>query len=92
MRVLLVNRQELHALADSGIFLIGDSAHLEPILGGEVANNAIIDGIELAKCISKFGQSGIQAFYDSRYPEWESSVKKSEEAIDEMHGSQGDTL
>ncbi|KAK5989210.1 FAD-linked oxidoreductase subF [Cladobotryum mycophilum] len=59
MRTVLVKHQELRALADKGVFLMGDSVHSEPILGGEGANNAIIEGIELAKCISTSGPGGI---------------------------------
>lgn len=86
MRTVLVSHQGLRALAEKGVFFMGDSVHAEPILGGEGAGNAITDGIQLAKCISTFGPIGIPAWYDSRYPEWESNVMKSEKGIGEMHG------
>ncbi|KAI0011926.1 FAD/NAD(P)-binding domain-containing protein [Xylariaceae sp. FL0662B] len=86
MRTVLVSHQELCALAEGGVFFMGDSVHAEPILGGEGAGNAITDGIELAKCISTLGPSGIPAWYDSRYGGWETGVRKSEKAIGEMHG------
>lgn len=85
MRTVLVSHQELCTLANKGVFFIGDSVHAEPILGGEGANNAIIDGMELAKCISKFGQGGITTWYDSRYPVWKDGIGKSEQAIALMH-------
>ncbi|KAJ4861975.1 hypothetical protein T069G_02929 [Trichoderma breve] len=85
MRTVLVSHQELCTLANKGVFFIGDSVHAEPILGGEGANNAIIDGMELAKCISKFGQGGIATWYDSRYPAWKDGIGKSEQAIALMH-------
>ncbi|KAL6697703.1 hypothetical protein J3F84DRAFT_369724 [Trichoderma pleuroticola] len=86
MRTVLVSRQELGALANKGVFFMGDSVHAEPILGGEGANNAIIDGMELAKCISKFGQGGIASWYESRYPAWKDGISESEQAIALMHG------
>ncbi|KAL7910949.1 hypothetical protein GGI35DRAFT_492486 [Trichoderma velutinum] len=85
MRTVLVSHQELCALANKGVFFMGDSVHAEPILGGEGANNAIIDGMELAKCISRFGQGGITTWYESRYPTWKDSISESEQAIALMH-------
>ncbi|KAL7960659.1 hypothetical protein V8C34DRAFT_321176 [Trichoderma compactum] len=85
MRTVLVNPQELGALANKGVFLMGDSVHAEPILGGEGANNAIIDGMELAKCVSRFGQGGIARWYESRYPAWKDGISESEKAIALMH-------
>lgn len=70
MRTVLVKQQALHALAKKGVFFMGDSVHAEPILGGEGANNAITDGIELAKCISASGPTGILSWYEARYPVW----------------------
>lgn len=88
MRTVLVKQPELHALAKKGIFFMGDSVHVEPILGGEGANNAITEGIELAKCISASGPSGILSWYESRYPVWERGIRNSENAIIAMHNSQ----
>ncbi|KAK1244932.1 hypothetical protein MKX08_004561 [Trichoderma sp. CBMAI-0020] len=87
MRTVLVKQQELHALAKKGVFFMGDSVHAEPILGGEGANNAITDGIELAKCISASGPSGIRSWYEARYPVWERGIRNSENAIIAMHNS-----
>ncbi|KAI1413341.1 hypothetical protein F5Y13DRAFT_28964 [Hypoxylon sp. FL1857] len=61
MRTVLVSHQELCALAEKGVFFMGNSVHAEPVLEGEGAGNAITDGIELAKCISTSGPSGVQA-------------------------------
>lgn len=88
MRTVLVKQQDLHAFAKKGIFFMGDSVHAEPILGGEGANNAIVDGIELAKCISASGPSGILSWYESRYPVWERGIRQSENDIIAMHNSQ----
>lgn len=85
MRTVLVSHRELCALAKKGVFFIGDSVHAEPILGGEGANNAIIDGMELAKCISKYGQGRMATGYKSRYPAWKDGINQSEQAIALMH-------
>lgn len=85
MRTVLVSHRELCALAKKGVFFIGDSVHAEPILGGEGANNAIIDGMELAKCISKYGQGRMAAWYKSRYPAWKDGISQIEQAIALMH-------
>ncbi|OTB09664.1 hypothetical protein M426DRAFT_6927 [Hypoxylon sp. CI-4A] len=92
MRTVLVNQQELHALAEKGVFFIGDSIHAEPILGGEGSCNATTDGISLAECISTQGLDGIPAWYNSRYPEWENGIRKSNNAIAKMHDSQNVSL
>jgi 2-polyprenyl-6-methoxyphenol hydroxylase-like FAD-dependent oxidoreductase len=92
MRTVLVKQQELYALAKKGIFFMGDAVHAEAILGGEGANNAITDAIELANCISASGPSGVLSWYESRYPVWERSIRKSQNAITMMHNSQKTAL
>ncbi|KAI1358959.1 FAD/NAD(P)-binding domain-containing protein [Xylaria arbuscula] len=82
MRTVLVSHQELDALAEKGVYFMGDAVHAEPVLGGEGANNTITDGIQLANCIANLGQKGISAWYRSRYNEWQNI---SEEAIGKMH-------
>jgi 2-polyprenyl-6-methoxyphenol hydroxylase-like FAD-dependent oxidoreductase len=92
MRTVLVSLQDLQRLAERAVFFMGDAVHAEPILGGEGANTAITDGLELAECIATSGVDGIPGWYNRRYPVWESSVRKSEDAIATMHGSQKATL
>ena len=55
MRSMLVGREELDELAERGVVLLGDSAHATPILGGEGANMAIVDGVELAGMVKGLG-------------------------------------
>jgi 2-polyprenyl-6-methoxyphenol hydroxylase-like FAD-dependent oxidoreductase len=88
MRTVLVSLQDLQELAPKGIFFMGDAVHAEPILGGQGANNAITDGLELAECIATSGLNGIPTWYDRRYPMWESGIRKSQHAIAEMHSTQ----
>ncbi|KAI9148368.1 FAD-dependent monooxygenase nscC [Paramyrothecium foliicola] len=92
MRSVLVRQQELRRFADKGVFFMGDSVHAEPILGGEGANNAITDAVGLAKCISTSGLGGITSWYETRYPAWENSVRRSEDAIAKMHNERSSAL
>lgn len=85
MRTVLVSLQELQALGRRGVFLMGDAVRADPILGGEGANVAITDGLELADCIARKGPEGIAVWYDAKYPSWEAGIRSSEKAVFEMH-------
>ncbi|KAF7513535.1 hypothetical protein GJ744_008829 [Endocarpon pusillum] len=53
MRTMHVSTADLHKVLDeSGIIMIGDSAHPMPILGGDGANHAIKDAVEVAGLIA----------------------------------------
>lgn len=52
MRTLMPDPSEAQRLAKHDVVLIGDAAHATPILGGEGANMAIRDGIDLAQHIA----------------------------------------
>lgn len=78
MRAGLVKLPDLQAAAQKGIFFIGDAVHAEPILGGEGANAAMVDGVELAGCIASHGVAGISTWYEEQFPRWESGVAESE--------------
>ncbi|KAF2110429.1 hypothetical protein BDV96DRAFT_583992 [Lophiotrema nucula] len=88
MRTSLTPLPSLKDLAEKHVYMIGEAVHAEPILGGEGANTAIVDGMQLAACIAENRPEGISAWYESRYPAWEESVRRSERAIKEMHGSE----
>ena len=88
MRTILVKPEQLKDLVTKGVYLMGDSVHAEPILGGDGANRAIQDGIGLAQCIAENGPEGISAWYDAVYPTWEAGVKESEDRIADMHSIQ----
>jgi 2-polyprenyl-6-methoxyphenol hydroxylase-like FAD-dependent oxidoreductase len=85
MRDILLPLDDLTRLSTTGILLIGDAAHALPILGGEGANAAILDAIELADCIANKGVDCVGGFYKARYFEWESEVRKGEERLATMH-------
>lgn len=85
MRSLTPDRDEAQRLARRGVILIGDAAHAMPILGGEGANIAITDGLELAEHIAESGVEDIQPFLSSRFDQWERVVTNSERRLEEMH-------
>jgi tyrosinase len=53
MRTILVPKQGLLRLLQHGVVMIGDSAHVVPILGGQGANIAILDTIKLANALAE---------------------------------------
>lgn len=69
MRSTLGGPVEFDHLAKQGVLLIGDAIHAMPILGGEGANNAMKDGVDLAQHILRHGTGtgSLQAFTDVRY-------------------------
>ncbi|TVY47702.1 FAD-dependent monooxygenase [Lachnellula occidentalis] len=85
MRSLLVSKQDLLNLASKGVFLIGDAAHAQPIIGGQGANAAMRDGVELAGCIYEEGSAGVSKWCEGRYESWVRGVEDGERVIVEMH-------
>jgi len=93
LRDILVPLDELVALAEKSIVLLGDAAHALPILGGEGANVAIMDGVKFADYIENEGLESLDEFYRQRYSEWENQVKEGEQRLAEMHSlSKGSLL
>jgi 2-polyprenyl-6-methoxyphenol hydroxylase-like FAD-dependent oxidoreductase len=97
-RKSMVGLQELKEAGGHGIFMIGDSVHAQPILGGDGANTAITDGMELGECIANSGAKGsfdrkvIPEWYEARYDAWEAGVRKSDKTIAEMHSEHKSNL
>ncbi|KAH0292762.1 FAD/NAD(P)-binding domain-containing protein [Aureobasidium namibiae CBS 147.97] len=88
MRASKVDLPQLYQLASNGIFLMGDSAHSQAILGGEGANIAISDGLTLAEAIAAQNGETITSWYSKRFPAWQQSLETSKTTIEEMHGEQ----
>lgn len=88
MRTLMPDPSEMQRLAKHGVVLIGDAAHATPILGGEGANMAIRDGIDLAQHIATHGIKDFHAFSKSKFSVWENSVDNSKIMIKNMHMSE----
>jgi len=90
MRTAEIPSNELVNLAKQDVILLGDAAHAEPILGGEGANNAIMDAIELADAIAKGDDLG--SWIESRAAEWAKGVDESRSRIAQMHGAKAANL
>lgn len=87
MRTIMPDPSEAQRLAKHGVVLIGDAVHATPILGGEGANMAIRDGIDLAQHIATHGTDAFEAFSDSKFAVWKESVDNSKRVIENMHMS-----
>ncbi|KAI9754352.1 MAG: cystathionine beta-lyase [Chaenotheca gracillima] len=85
MRSLTVGPEDLERLASKGVVLLGDSAHAMPILGGEGANAAIMDALEMAEHIASQGTEGLAAFQGARSEGWREQVERSKIVLKEMH-------
>jgi tyrosinase len=102
MRDLLVSTDDLcKLLFHHNIVMIGDSVHATPILGGEGANHAIKDAIELAKVIAASASASASAsetstatgldrtavmdFYKQCESRWKDEVRASRRKIAQMH-------
>lgn len=85
MRTTLGTPAQIKDLADRGLLLIGDAIHAMPILGGEGANIAMKDGVDLAAHIARHGTKGLQKFSDAKLQTWQEGVEESEKRIAEMH-------
>ncbi|KAL8829306.1 MAG: hypothetical protein Q9170_006227 [Blastenia crenularia] len=85
MRSTLGSLTEVRRLAKQSILLVGDAVHAMPILGGEGANNAMKDGVDLAQYIVDHGTESLQAFVDARYEAWKRGVEESEKRLTDMH-------
>lgn len=85
MRSLMPDPDEGQRLASQGVILAGDAAHAMPILGGEGANVAIMDGITLAEYIAGRGADHVENVLFSRFETWKNAVTNSERRLEEMH-------
>ena len=85
MRSTSATEEDIRDLTDQGILLLGDAVHAMPILGGEGANMAIKDGVDLAEHLAEHGLSRINDFYDGRNQMWRQAVEDSEKRLSDMH-------
>jgi tyrosinase len=74
-------------LMESGVCLIGDATHAEPIVGGNGANAAIMDAMKLADAISSGGKDGVLRWYDERHSKWVQGAEESQKHLARMHVS-----
>ena len=92
MRVVLPELSEAIRLAALDVVLIGDAAHATPILGGEGANVAIQDGIDLAEHIATRGTTDFESFPLKKFETWEACVEESKKRIEDMHTSRSSRI
>ena len=85
MRDIRPDLQEAQQIAQSGVVLIGDSVHATPILGGDGADLAITDGLDLAEHIAAHGIEYLAKFYANRHDSWDKAVTSSESELQRMH-------
>ena len=85
MRTTSGTPAQIKDLANRGVVLIGDAIHAMPILGGEGANIAMKDGVDLAAHITRHGTKGLQDFAEAKIQMWQKGVEESERRIAEMH-------
>lgn len=87
MRSSRSDRAQIKRLAKQGVLLLGDAVHAMPILGGQGANHAIKDGVDLARFLSRHGTDNLQDFTDAMYETWGRSVEQSTARLARMHNS-----
>ena len=87
MRTSEVGLTDLSSAADKGVYFMGDSIHAQQILGGEGANNAIIDGVDMAEHIASHGIRSIPDWYSKNYARWTNGIAQGKKDIEEMHDS-----
>lgn len=85
MRSVSLEPAQLETLAQQRAVLIGDAAHAQPILGGQGANAAIRDAVQLASWLDEHDIADIGAFYDRHRNDWIHGVDHSERTLAEMH-------
>ena len=85
MRTVLVSLGRLRWLGSKNVFFLGDALHAEPILGGEGANAALVDGFQMGEWIARKGKEGVDMWYENRYGAWEKGVEESVRDIAGMH-------
>ena len=86
MRSAMVPLEDVQDLADRGVWLIGDAANPTPILGGQGANEAFRDAIDLAEHLSNESMSDNHKFLEGVHQEWRRAINESERKLSEMHG------
>ncbi|KAB8346349.1 hypothetical protein FH972_023393 [Carpinus fangiana] len=92
MRKSLLQRSDLDRLATRGTFFIGDAAHAMPILGGNGANQAIKDALQLSSLLHDDSAPVAGKYYDARYLDWSAAVSACDQALAAMHSSSTSVL
>ena len=88
MRTVQVPLTNLLQAANKGIVMIGDAAHAMPIVAGEGANHALLDGVQLGDVLASSPASmtqAVQDVYEAQYERWEAGVARSTQCFSDLH-------
>ena len=89
MRSVQVPRTDLLHTAERRIVMIGDAAHAMPIVAGEGASHALLDGLQLGKALGDAVNGPpshvVHDFYDAQHDRWETGIVHSEQCFSGLH-------
>lgn len=89
MRSIRIPQSGLLHSAEKFIVMIGDAVHAMPIVAGEGASHALLDGVQLGKALGNAVDSApsgaIQKFYDAQHGRWETGTSYSERCFSGLH-------
>ena len=90
MRSMQVSEADLQQTAEQGIALIGDAAHAMPIVAGQGANHAMLDGVQLGLALAHNQTSqAVHDFVQAQYGRWQSGISLSNQHFSELHEHSG---
>ena len=89
MRSVRVPKMDLLHTAEKGTVMIGDAAHAMPIVAGEGASHALLDGLQLGKALGNAVNSPpsrvAHDFYDAQHDRWQTGTAHSEQCFSGLH-------
>ena len=89
MRSVRVPKMDFLRTAEKRIVMIGDAAHAMPIVAGEGASHALLDGLQLGKALGDAvnipPSQIIRDFYDAQHDRWKTGTVRSEQCFSGLH-------
>lgn len=86
LRKMMLHVEDIATLSQSGVMLVGNAAHIEPIVGGWGANAALLDAVAVAEHVKTHGMGNVEEYYKRNQQRWQDSIAQSEKRLEEMHG------